>query len=50
VDKFHVFEMPILGYAGYLPFGIECVAVVGLIDGIWNSPGHEDHRKPESSG
>jgi hypothetical protein len=28
VDRFHVFEMPILGYAGYLPFGIEC-AVIG---------------------
>jgi hypothetical protein len=24
VDALHVFEMPILGYAGYLPFGILC--------------------------
>jgi hypothetical protein len=30
VDRFHVFEMPILGYAGYLPFGIECAAVGSL--------------------
>ena len=30
VHKFQVFEMPILGYAGYLPFGLEC-AVVGEI-------------------
>ncbi|MBW2083629.1 MAG: hypothetical protein JRI39_11215 [Deltaproteobacteria bacterium] len=34
VDRFHVFEMPILGYAGYLPFGIECVAIGGLIKGL----------------
>lgn len=28
----HLFEMPILGYAGYLPFGLECAVVAGLID------------------
>jgi hypothetical protein len=28
VDRFKIFEMPILGYAGYLPFGLEC-AVIG---------------------
>ncbi len=27
VDALHVFEMPILGYAGYLPFGILCAQV-----------------------
>lgn len=27
VDRFHLFEMPLLGYAGYLPFGLECVTV-----------------------
>ena len=27
VDAFHVFEMPLLGYAGYLPFGLACLAV-----------------------
>jgi hypothetical protein len=27
VDRFHVFEMPLLGYAGYLPFGVECALV-----------------------
>jgi len=25
------FEMPVLGYAGYLPFGLDCVAVAGLL-------------------
>ena len=27
VHRFQIFEMPILGYAGYLPFGLLCVAV-----------------------
>ncbi len=27
VDRFHIFEMPFLGYAGYLPFGIECALI-----------------------
>jgi hypothetical protein len=30
VQRFHVFEMPLLGYAGYLPFGIECALVLDL--------------------
>lgn len=31
VDAFHVFEMPIFGYAGYLPFGLVCLAIVEQI-------------------
>jgi hypothetical protein len=27
VDVLHVFEMPLLGYAGYLPFGVLCAEV-----------------------
>jgi hypothetical protein len=27
VDRFHLFEMPVLGYSGYLPFGLECVVI-----------------------
>ena len=30
VHRFQIFEMPLLGYAGYLPFGLECVAVAQL--------------------
>ncbi len=30
VDRFHIFEMPILGYAGYLPFGVECAVVADI--------------------
>jgi hypothetical protein len=31
VDGVRVFEMPLLGYAGYLPFGIECAAIAALV-------------------
>jgi hypothetical protein len=31
VQRFHVFEMPILGYAGYLPFGLECAVISDMI-------------------
>ncbi len=31
VDRFHLFEMPILGYSGYLPFGLECAIVAHLL-------------------
>lgn len=33
VDRWHVFEMPLLGYAGYLPFGLECLLVVERLRG-----------------
>jgi len=31
VQRFHFFEMPILGYAGYLPFGLECNVVADML-------------------
>ncbi|ELR65625.1 hypothetical protein C942_00708 [Photobacterium marinum] len=31
VDRFHIFEMPLLGYAGYFPFGLECILVASLL-------------------
>lgn len=31
VHRFEIFEMVLLGYAGYLPFGLECITVIGLI-------------------
>jgi len=30
VDSFRLFEMPLLGYAGYLPFGVFCGGILGL--------------------
>jgi len=38
VYRFKVFEMPILGYMGYLPFGLECIAVAELFGGKPFSP------------
>ncbi|RME35763.1 MAG: hypothetical protein D6786_00980 [Gammaproteobacteria bacterium] len=31
LDCLHLFEMPLPGYAGYLPFGLECLAVARLL-------------------
>jgi hypothetical protein len=33
VHRFEIFEMPILGYGGYLPFGITCAFVAGMLEG-----------------
>ncbi len=37
VHRFQIFEMPILGYAGYFPFGLECAVIGGLLEGITKS-------------
>jgi hypothetical protein len=34
VHGFKIFEMPVLGYAGYLPFGLECSAVGAMLAGV----------------
>lgn len=40
VDRWHLFEMPALGYAGYLPFGLECLLVAELLIGPrWRAVG-----------
>lgn len=31
VNRFRIFEMPLLGYGGYLPFGLECATVLGML-------------------
>jgi hypothetical protein len=33
VERFHIFEMPLIGYAGYLPFGVECAVIVEMVMG-----------------
>jgi len=33
VHAFQVWEMPLVGFAGYLPFGVECAAVIGWLYG-----------------
>ena len=37
VDRFRIFEMPILGYAGYLPFGLECAVIGGMLERLGKS-------------
>ena len=44
VQSFQLFEMPLLGYAGYLPFGLECVAVADLCLSRQSSGGVEYYR------
>lgn len=31
VNRFHLFEMPLLGYLGYLPFGLTCLLVADRV-------------------
>jgi len=37
VSRFQIFEMPLLGYAGYLPFGLECAVIGGMLEGLLDS-------------
>ena len=32
VHRYRIFEMPVLGYAGYLPFGLECTVIGGMLE------------------
>ena len=34
VNRFKIFEMPLLGYAGYLPFGVECTIIGNMLERI----------------
>ncbi len=34
VGQLKIFEMPVLGYAGYLPFGLECAVVASYVLGL----------------
>jgi hypothetical protein len=36
-DWLHIFEMPLLGYGGYLPFALELYALVHLISGFFGN-------------
>ena len=33
VHRYLIFEMPLMGYAGYLPFGLQCAVVGSLLEG-----------------
>ena len=34
VHRYQIFEMPLLGYAGYLPFGLQCAVVGSLLEEV----------------
>ena len=34
VQRFEIFEMPLLGYGGYLPFGLECALAAALVQDL----------------
>ncbi len=36
-DFFHIFEMPALGYIGYIPFSLELFAIYNFINGIFRN-------------
>jgi hypothetical protein len=38
-DFIHIFEMPLLGYVGYLPFALELFALYHLVTGLWPQRG-----------
>ena len=46
VHRFQIFEMPLLGYAGYFPFGLECLAVAQFFypESCRDSLIHPSHR------
>lgn len=39
VQRYPLFEMPLLGYAGYLPFGIGCIAIANCVPTARTDPG-----------
>jgi len=41
VDVLHIFEMPLLGYGGYLPFSLELYAIYHLVMGLLKGEGEQ---------
>jgi len=46
VHEFKIFEMPILGYAGYIPFGLECAVIGNILENLFSAKS----KKPTSKG
>jgi hypothetical protein len=42
VQRFQIFEMPVLGYLGYLPFGLQCGVVADLVARLLPPPSTSD--------
>ena len=43
VDFLHIFEMPLLGYVGYLPFALELFALYHLVIGLLGNKGNHEY-------
>lgn len=43
VNFLHIFEMPVLGYIGYIPFSFELYAVYHLLMGAFKKKSHRDY-------
>ena len=46
VQRFHLFEMPIIGFTGYLPFGWECGVAALLLGVKLPAPPMDPSREP----
>jgi hypothetical protein len=44
VQRWQIFEMPLLGYTGYLPFGLECGLAVAWVLGRGKAAGQGDEQ------
>ena len=44
VGRFKIFEMPLLGYAGYLPFGLACVVMAGMLENLFKRDAKKHSR------
>lgn len=45
VNFLHIFEMPLLGYLGYLPFSLELYAIFNLVTGLFKEKGKRDYMQ-----
>ncbi len=41
VSRFYIFEMPLIGFAGYIPFGIECLILGDFVVDLTKGDQHE---------
>ena len=46
VQRWHLFEMPVIGYTGYLTFGWECGIVANMVGEFMRVPQSLPHRPP----
>jgi len=50
VQRFPLFEMPLLGYSGYLPFGVECALIMQLVATALDHSGEDGRNDTQKGG